>query len=307
MRFKILLATLFVAIISVIYLSAQDELKLRVMGTDITSIAEPRIIDGRTMVPVRAIFEAMGANVEWDGENRRITGTKDDTVVIMEIDNTLVKLNSQEYTIDAPPIIIEGKTLAPARFVAECFGYSVNWDEAAKTVNIVMYQEEESQYTEEYTEETSEDTTETTTEVYISDLSMNMVSQVKADIKTVIGNYGLGNSSTIARFKAENKKNIFHSWANLSKHILDSKYIEEAKKFYNELYTTMTKIDNASKAYPKDNVIPDLYATYKEEMRQLYLKWAAAEKVSDLPEITDRLKEIRVEIQNYIDLEYKNS
>ena len=88
------------------------------------------------MVPIRAIFEAMGANVDWDDITQTAISTKDSTTVKMTLNSTTEYINDTAYTMDVTPVIINGRTLAPARYVAEAFGYYVNWDEMTQSVLI---------------------------------------------------------------------------------------------------------------------------------------------------------------------------
>lgn len=62
---------------------AAEEISLEINGEAVETEVPPQIIDGRTMVPVRAIFELVGAEVSWDGDTKTVTGTKDGTTVIM--------------------------------------------------------------------------------------------------------------------------------------------------------------------------------------------------------------------------------
>ena len=97
----------------------------------------PTVIDGRTMVPVRAIFEAVGANIDFDAETKTITAKKGDATVNMTVGANAVTVNNKEVQLDAPAVIVNGRTLAPARFVAETFGYTVQWDAENKIVKII--------------------------------------------------------------------------------------------------------------------------------------------------------------------------
>lgn len=96
----------------------------------------PQIINGRTLVPVRAIFENLGATVNWDGSTRTITSTKGSTTVTMQIDNATMQVNGTSIPLDTPPQIINGRTLVPVRAVAEAFGNRVMWDDETSTIII---------------------------------------------------------------------------------------------------------------------------------------------------------------------------
>jgi len=105
-------------------------------GNALSFDVPPQLINDRTMVPLRAIFEAMGASVEWDNNTQTVTATKDGIVVVLTSGSTLPTINGSIITIDQSAIIIEGRTLAPLRFVAEAFGGKVDWDGSTKTAYI---------------------------------------------------------------------------------------------------------------------------------------------------------------------------
>ncbi len=96
----------------------------------------PTIVNDRTLVPLRAIFEALNAEVEWNGAIRTVTATKGDTVVVLTIDSTTPTVNGETQTLDAPAMIINSRTMVPARFVAQSFGADVDWDGTTRTVII---------------------------------------------------------------------------------------------------------------------------------------------------------------------------
>lgn len=88
----------------------------------------PVIEEGRTLVPLRAIFEKIGADVGWNGDTQTVIATKDDITVSLTINNTTATKNSEAITLDVPAKIINGRTLVPVRFVSDCFGVNVDWD-----------------------------------------------------------------------------------------------------------------------------------------------------------------------------------
>ncbi|MGI6549450.1 MAG: phosphodiester glycosidase family protein [Syntrophomonadales bacterium] len=92
--------------------------------------------EGRVLVPMRALFESLGAEVNWDDQTRTITAFKGATTVQMSPDTNLATINDQEITLDVKPVIIEGRTLVPLRFVSTALGADVGWDGAKETVTI---------------------------------------------------------------------------------------------------------------------------------------------------------------------------
>ena len=105
-------------------------------GRPLTFDVPPQIINNRTMVPLRAVFEAMGATVEWDDGTQSVTGSKGGTVVVLTIGNTSPAINGKKVAIDQPAVIVNNRTLAPLRFVAEAFGGNVQWDDDSQTASI---------------------------------------------------------------------------------------------------------------------------------------------------------------------------
>jgi len=94
----------------------------------------PVIEGGRTLVPLRAIFETFGAEVDWDGITKTVTAVKDNTEVKLTIDSTTAYKNGQAITLDVPAKIVNGRTLVPVRFVSDCFAVSVDWDDTMRRV-----------------------------------------------------------------------------------------------------------------------------------------------------------------------------
>jgi len=103
-------------------------------GQQVEFDVPPQIVDGRTLVPLRGIFYALGAEFDWDGDTRTVTATKDGIVVVMQIDNPVITVAGQNITLDVPPQIIDDRTLVPARAVAEGFGVDADWCDDTRTV-----------------------------------------------------------------------------------------------------------------------------------------------------------------------------
>lgn len=96
----------------------------------------PIISDNRTLLPVRAIVEAMGGNVEWNGDNQTVTLTKNNDTIQLTIGSGTALLNNEVHTLDAVPVVINDRTMLPIRFIAESFLYDVDWNENEQKVII---------------------------------------------------------------------------------------------------------------------------------------------------------------------------
>ncbi|MBZ4668402.1 MAG: hypothetical protein PWP07_1663 [Epulopiscium sp.] len=97
---------------------------------------KPIIKNGRILVPLRSIFEAMNINVEWNQSERTVVAYKDDTVVQITIDSAVVFRNEEPVELDQPAIIYKDSTYVPLRFIGEAFGGTVEWDSNTRTAII---------------------------------------------------------------------------------------------------------------------------------------------------------------------------
>ncbi len=97
----------------------------------------PVVRDGRVLVPVRAIFEALGANVEWDEKTKTVHAEMGEQFnVSATVNETLADINGYTEELDVPPQIVKGRVMVPLRFAAESFGAFVEWNSATATVKI---------------------------------------------------------------------------------------------------------------------------------------------------------------------------
>lgn len=105
-------------------------------GSQIALDVPPVIIKGRTMVPVRFIGEAFGAKFDWDGSVRKVTFVLDDTSIELYIDKKTAVVSSKNTSLDVAPVIENGRTMVPLRFVSQHMGAIVEWDQTSRTAII---------------------------------------------------------------------------------------------------------------------------------------------------------------------------
>ncbi|MBQ3427776.1 MAG: hypothetical protein IJH37_11650 [Clostridia bacterium] len=113
-----------------------DEIKIIINNNRLSFDQLPIIIDGRTLVPLRAIFEALGATVDWDGNTQTVTATRDNKVIKITIGDNKLYVNNNVTVLDVPAQIVNNRTLVPVRAVSEAFGCNVDWDGNTQTVYI---------------------------------------------------------------------------------------------------------------------------------------------------------------------------
>ena len=115
---------------------ASDEIKVLINGTSLTMDQAPVIVNDRTLVPLRAIFEGLGATVTWDDATKTATGIKDGKEIKISIDSTIAFVGGKLVSLDVPAQIVGSRTMVPVRFISESLGCKVDWDGATKTVII---------------------------------------------------------------------------------------------------------------------------------------------------------------------------
>jgi hypothetical protein len=96
----------------------------------------PIIIDGSTLVPMRAIFESFSAKVDWDTPTQTVTALKDDLRIKLTIASTIAWIQEDRNDLEVPAQLIDSKTMVPIRFVSEALGADVGWDARTKSIII---------------------------------------------------------------------------------------------------------------------------------------------------------------------------
>jgi len=131
--FKVFSATILFAVLLTTAVHANIQVHLN--GEPVEINPSPIIIEGRTLVPARAIVEMLGGDVDWDEETRTVSVIQDDINISLTIDSTLAIVDGQFVELDVPAQIIDGSTIIPLRFVVENLGVEVQF--ADNIVSIV--------------------------------------------------------------------------------------------------------------------------------------------------------------------------
>lgn len=157
MKRTILMMTAFLC--SAITVFAADSIKVIVNEVPLTFQGQsPMIWEGRTLVPIRGIFEALGAEVTWIEESQTVIAQKGKEVVSMAVGKKEIVKGSTPSALEVAPRLINGSVMIPARAAAEAFGEKVEWDEKSQTVIIGSGAKEEkpaSPISEEIKQETA--------------------------------------------------------------------------------------------------------------------------------------------------------
>lgn len=133
MKFRNVLATVGCAALLTINCSAID---LVVDGEKLNLDVPPQVVEQRTLVPLRAIFEKLGATVEWDQSTQTATATNGTDEVRITLNSTTAYVNGEAEVLDVPAMAVDGRTLVPVRFVSEALDAQVEWLQDTQTVRI---------------------------------------------------------------------------------------------------------------------------------------------------------------------------
>ena len=123
---------------------ADDAIKVTVNGETLEFATEPVNIDGTTMVPMRKIFESLGADVEWVGDMQLIIATKGSKLIVLGIGSNEMNITDLEaedtagttktVSLTVAPYLKDGNTMVPTRAVSEALDKTVEWDGETHTV-----------------------------------------------------------------------------------------------------------------------------------------------------------------------------
>ncbi|MEC1717788.1 copper amine oxidase N-terminal domain-containing protein [Schinkia azotoformans] len=115
---------------------AASEAQVEIDG-NLVSFSQPAVVkNGSTLVPLRGIFEALGAKVDWNQATQTVTGTKGDLTVKLTIGQKTAYVNGKAVQLAEPAQILNGSTMVPLRFIGESLGSKVSWNGTTQTAII---------------------------------------------------------------------------------------------------------------------------------------------------------------------------
>lgn len=112
------------------------EIKILINGEKLISDTSPAAIEGRTLIPIRAVAEKMGYTVEWVGSSSEAVLKSADRRIVFAIDSPIYSLNGEFYELDVPALAMNGRTYIPLRAAAEAMGAVVIWNSETNTAEI---------------------------------------------------------------------------------------------------------------------------------------------------------------------------
>lgn len=135
---SLLLAFLMLMGMMAIPTLAADDVSVYLFGEKLEFDVPAQIVNGRTLVPVRKIFEELGYTVDWNNDTRTAIAVSAERTIRITIDSYTMYVNDEAKALDVPACIIDGRTLVPARAISEASGYKVDWDGDTRSVLITQ-------------------------------------------------------------------------------------------------------------------------------------------------------------------------
>lgn len=142
MKNKFIIALIIsISALSLLSTALADDISVKVNGTLINADVPAMVINDRTVVPVRAVAEALNCDIEWDDTNKGVNIYRNNSLYMMWLEhNTAFKISPTSienyYDMDTPPVVINDRTMLPLRALGELLGAQVNWDQQTLTASV---------------------------------------------------------------------------------------------------------------------------------------------------------------------------
>lgn len=139
---KALSAILVICSLSSVCYADFDDIKVYVDNQLVEYDTQPVTVNDRLLVPMRATFNALGAEVEWIDAAQTVVATKDSKIIALKIGSPILIVEDVDcgecntVTLDTVPVIANNRTLVPLRAISETLGYAVEWDSETQSVII---------------------------------------------------------------------------------------------------------------------------------------------------------------------------
>jgi hypothetical protein len=116
--------------------AAAQAVRVVVDGSPVAFDQPPVTIGGRVLIPLRGVFEQLGAFVQWNPATNTVLATRGGSQIQLTIGSRAASVNGRQVMLDVPPMVVGGRTLVPLRFVSEAMGATVDWEPSTRTVFI---------------------------------------------------------------------------------------------------------------------------------------------------------------------------
>lgn len=260
------------------------------------STQSPVIVEGRTLVPLRGVFEKLGYGIGWDNETKTATFVKDMTVVKVTANASEFTVGTDVFKLDVPAQIINGSMMLPLRAIGEATGLEVEWDNDTKTVSFAIKK------TEQTTEQTTEKSVSTDNkEKVYQDIAQNFIDIV---LVMSLANYY---SNSLYYYLADDEKNDvsnidFERSIQYADYVLSKVDTLNKNEYNKEIIDEVVDLANASKKlFTRAKAIADadrVGVDYADDEIEAVFK-----EVDDVEDAIDKCDEAFLEYQMLYDVD----
>lgn len=235
----------FIAVSMVVLMLCQSafasDISVNLDGESVEFAAQsPVIVEGRTLIPLRGVFEKLGYEITWESETKTASFVKSDTVVNVTVNSPEFTVNGEVKTLDVPAQIINGSMMLPLRAIGEAAGLEVDWDSNTKTVDLksevvdagsedveFKFDSESGKATVTPKTDVTETTTEETTEAKKTPVKLDLTNEEKSAAE----NYVLYSETAIFSVMYMNVISEYNDLINsITKKSDDEQVIEDLKE-----------------------------------------------------------------------------
>lgn len=121
---------------NIIIADKAKDISVKISGETVSFDRKPVLYHGRTLVPMRKIFESLGTEITWNSDTQTVHGKKDGRSIAVSVGSRVMRVDGNIVMLDIQPIVVSDRTLVPVREIAEGLGCGVEWDQRSASVFI---------------------------------------------------------------------------------------------------------------------------------------------------------------------------
>ena len=133
----ITLITLLFSVVTCFAETANAEIKVELNGEEVAFDQGPILVDEKPMIPLRAVFEKMGASVSWDNSTETVVAMCKDTIVMLQIGNEKLFKLDEVIVLETAPMLVNDRTLIPIHAISDIWGCDIEWNSETNEVVII--------------------------------------------------------------------------------------------------------------------------------------------------------------------------
>ena len=128
--------TLLFSVVTCFAEATNTEIKVILNGEEVVFDQGPILVNEKPMIPLRAVFEKMGASISWDNDTETVMAICRDTIVMLQIDNEKMFKLDEAIVLETPAMLVNDRTLIPIHAISDVWGSDIEWNRETNEVLI---------------------------------------------------------------------------------------------------------------------------------------------------------------------------